>query len=347
MVDIRMVVLEQMAAGNFPGAVVLIGRGRDVVFFEAFGSAVTEPFAAPMSKDTIFDIASLTKPVCTATSIMILADRGLIDIDDHVSRYIPAFGSGGKEGVKVKHLLSHTSGMPPYLDIKSLGFEIGRPQPQKLFDAVCSVRSHAKVDEKPLYICLGYIVLGKIVEAVSGQGLDVFAKQNIFDPIGMADTCFNPDASCRERLAAAENRGGVLTLGAVHDPIASVMGGVSGNAGVFSTAADLAAFCRMLLDGGCVNGRQILSPKAVKLLTTEAAFGRAYGFDVNSDSHSWIKGECFGRQTFCHSGYTGTSVVCDPESGKLIIILTNRTHPTDTGTVKPLRKQLADIAARL
>ena len=345
--ELRAVVLEQMAAGNFPGAVVLVGHWQDTVFLEAFGNAVTEPLAVPMQTDTIFDVASLTKPVCTAASIMILADRGLIDIEDSASRYIPAFSVAGKDGVKIKHLLSHTSGMPPYLDIKALGFEVGKPQPEKLFEAVCAVRPHAKPAEQPLYICLGYVVLGRIVEIVSGQGLDAFAKENIFAPLGMDDTGFNPGDDCRHRLSATENRGGRFTPGTVHDPIASIMGGVSGNAGLFSTARDLAAFCRMLLSGGIANGMQILSGKAVTLLTMEAAFGRAYGFDVNSDSHSWIKGTGFGSKAFCHSGYTGTSIVCDPESGKFVIILTNRTHPTDTGTVKPLRMRIADIAARI
>jgi len=340
--QITEIVNGQIADGNIPGAVVYAGQGESELFFGAFGSKIIIPTVEPMQNDTIFDLASLSKPVSTAVCVLILIDRGKINLDDYVSKFIPEFTGGGKEKIQLIHLLSHTSGLPSYTSAEPLEKKYGSPCPIQVFKKICSLKTQSAPGEKYCYSCLGYITLGKIVEKISGQTLDAFAKENIFEPMGMHDTYYNPTAALTNRIAATELKNGKPKRGIVHDPLAELMGGVSGNAGVFSTASDLAIFCRMILNGGKANGKQILSEKSVSLLTTEKYFGRAFGFDVNSSNHSWIKGKCFGAKTFCHSGYTGTSIVCDPESKKFVIILTNKVHPNDKGSVKQLRIQIAD-----
>ncbi|MFI4910592.1 MAG: serine hydrolase domain-containing protein [Sedimentisphaeraceae bacterium JB056] len=339
------IVNTEIASGSFPGAVVYIGKGEDTLFYEAFGFAVSTPFKAKMHKNMIFDIASLSKPVATASSIMVLIDQKKIDLDAKVSSYIPAFAQNGKENVKIKHLLSHTSGLPSYMSVAGLMIPDGKSNPEKVFAKICSLKNQYEAGGKCQYSCLGYITLGKIVETVSGMPLDKFAAEKLFKPLGMNDTLYNPPKELEEKIVATTVAKGVVNRGKVHDPLASKMGGVSGNAGVFTTASDLAKYCRMLMNGGCCisDDKRILSESSVKLLTSDIAYGRAYGFDVNSEAHSWIKGDCFGKSVFCHSGYTGTSIVCDPVSKVFIIILTNRVHPTDNGRTKNVRKKIADI----
>lgn len=336
------IVKSEIDKGNFPGAVVLVGQKNKELYFKAFGNEVIEPFIEPMTKETVFDLASLTKPVATATSIMILIDRDKIDLNDYVSEHIPAFGCKGKEKVQIKHLLSHTSGLPAYTNANKIKEQFGPFCPEKVLQKICSFDALNDSGEEFRYSCLGYIVLCRIVEIVSGQSLEVFANENIFVPLKMMDTSFNPLQSRQRDIAATEIRKGKLGRGLVHDPLASLMGGVSGNAGLFSTAADLSIYCRMLLNGGKGNGRRILSKDSVGLLTSTQQHGRAYGYDVSS-SYSWIKGTNANDKTFCHSGYTGTSLVCDPVNSVYLIILTNRAHPEDKGSVKSVRTRVADI----
>ena len=344
LVGIEEVVKAEIDKGNFPGAVVLVGQGEETLYFECIGNEVREPFVEVMGKQTTFDMASVTKPVSTATSVMILIDRGKIKLDDYVKDYLPAFGCNGKEEVQIKHLLNHTSGLPPYTNANELEEEYGPLCPEKVIEKICSLEAKSKPGEEFKYSCLGYITLGKVVEKVTGKGLNVFAKENIFEPLGMKDSGYKPDESRVEDIAATEIKKDKLIRGSVHDPLASLLGGVSGNAGLFSTAQDLAIYFRMLLNNGFYNGRRILSKKAVGLLTRSQAKGRAYGFDVSS-SYSWIRGTNPGEATFCHSGYTGTSVVCDPQNKVFVIILTNRAHPEDKGSVKAVRTQVADIVS--
>ena len=338
------VVKGEIDKGNFPGAVVLVGQGEETVYFECIGNEVREPFVEVMGRGTIFDMASVTKPVSTATSVMILMDRGKIKLDDLVKDYLPAFGCNGKEEVQIKHLLNHTSGLPPYTNASVIEKEHGPLCPDKVIEKICSLEAKNKPGEEFKYSCLGYITLGKVIEKVTGEGLDVFAKENIFEPLGMKDSGYKPDESRAEDIAATEIKKDKLIRGSVHDPLASLLGGVSGNAGLFSTAQDLAIYFRMLLNNGFYNGRRILGKEAVGLLTRSQVKGRAYGFDVSS-SYSWIRGTNPGEATFCHSGYTGTSVVCDPQNKVFVIILTNRAHPEDKGSVKAVRTQVADIVS--
>ena len=336
------VVQEEIQAGHLPGAVVLVGRADRILYCKAFGLAVAEPYQEPMQKDTVFDLASLTKPIATAAAVMILVDRGRLDPNDRVGDYLPAFACKGKEDVRIKHLLTHTSGLPAYTEAKALRDLYGSPCPDKVIEKICSLSAQSEPGKEFRYSCLGYIALAQIIRIVTGQGVDEFSQANIFAPLGMKNTRFNPPAAWQKRIAGTEIVDGTLLRGTVHDPLARLMVGTSGNAGLFSTAPDLSIYCRMLLNGGSWKGKRILSPAAVALLTTAQSHGRAYGFDVSS-SYAWIKGPGASAAAFCHSGYTGTSLVCDPATGTYLILLTNSVHPHDKGASKPIRQKLAEI----
>lgn len=336
------VIREEIEKGNFPGAVVFVGQKDEILYWKAFGNQVIEPSTEPMSKDTIFDLASLTKPLATAASVMILRDRRAIDLDDYAGKYLRAFACNGKEEARIRHLLTHTSGLPAYTNADALSQQFGTPCPEKVIEKICSLEAVSKPGEEFRYSCLGYIMLAKIVEVVSGKSIDDFSRRNIFAPLGMKHTAFNPPDSWQDNIAGTEVADGPSLRGTVHDPLARLMAGVCGNAGLFSNTYDLSIYCRMLLDGGVWEGRRILSPEGIALLTSEQAYGRACGFDVNS-SYSSAKGSYAAREAFCHTGYTGTSIVCDPASKTFVIILTNRIHPRDDGTTKPVRSKVADI----
>jgi CubicO group peptidase (beta-lactamase class C family) len=340
--QIDLVVEEEIAKGNFPGAVVLVGQNDDIVYWQAFGNKIIDPCEEPADKNTIYDLASMTKPIATANSIMILRDRKQIQLDDYVSKYLPAFACNGKENVRIEHLLTHTSGLPPYTSAAELAKQFGSPCPDKVIEKICSLKALSKPGEEFRYSCLGYITLAKIIEIISGQNIGDFSKENIFAPLGMKHTSFNPLDSWKQDIAATEVIDGVPLRGTVHDPLARLMAGLSGNAGLFSNAYDLSIYCRMLLHGGKLNGKRILSPESVKLLTFTRTQGRACGFDVSS-AFAWVKGSYAPQQAYCHTGYTGTSIVCDPVSKTYVIILTNRVHPKDDGTTKAVRTKVADI----
>lgn len=340
--SIDQVVREEIEKGSFPGAVILVGQGQEILYRRAFGDQVTTPSQEAMNEDTVFDIASLTKPVATAASIMVLRDRGKIDLSDFAGKYLPGFACEGKESATIEHLLTHTSGLPAYTSASELEEQFACPCPDKVIEKICSLKALSKPGEEFRYSCLGYITLAKIVEAVSGKKIDVFAAENIFGPLKMNHTAYNPPGSWSQNIAATEVVKGQPLRGTVHDPLARLMGGISGNAGVFSTADDLSIYCRMLLNGGTWNGVQVLSGESVRLMTGVASHGRACGFDVQS-GYSWIKGSYAPQNTFCHSGYTGTSIVCDPASKVYVVILTNRAHPNDKGSTKAVRTKVADI----
>lgn len=340
--EIGPVVEEEIEKGNFPGAVVFVGRRGDILYWEAFGREVIEPFEEPIDRETIFDLASMTKPIATATSILILSDRGAIELDDRVSEYLPAFACSGKEETQIRHLLTHTSGLPAYTNANALKEQFGNPCPDELIEKICGLEAASPPGEKFRYSCLGYITLARIVEVVSGKDIADFSRQNIYAPLGMKNTGYKPPDSWGQDIAATEIVDGQLLRGTVHDPLARLMDGTSGNAGLFSNVHDLSIYCRMLLNDGVLKRRRILSSESVAMLTTEQSHGRAYGFDANS-SYSWVKGDHAPDGAFCHTGYTGTSIVCDPASGLFVIILTNRAHPNDEGATKPVRKKIADI----
>jgi uncharacterized protein YbbC (DUF1343 family)/CubicO group peptidase (beta-lactamase class C family) len=337
-----------------PGAVVLVARSGQIVWWRPYGKRCivangdgsdSKPSIAaePMSRETVFDMASLTKVMATATSIMILVDRGQISLSDPVTRFVPEFGQNGKESVTVEQLLRHRGGL-----VADNALDDYREGPSESFERIWRLKPVYDPGSKFLYTDVGYIILGEIVRRVSGQTLDEFARVNIFEPLGMQDTTFHTDAFLRVRTAPTEIREGHWMRGEVHDPRAYLLGGVAGHAGLFSTARDVAIFANMFLCRGESCGRRILSTAAVAAMTspgdTPARQQRGLGWDVDTP-YSSIRGDLFPVGGFGHTGFTGTSLWIDPASQTSIVILTNRVHPDGKGDVRELRKRIADAVA--
>ncbi|MFW6438365.1 MAG: serine hydrolase domain-containing protein, partial [Armatimonadota bacterium] len=250
-----------------PGAVCLLGRSDETVSHVAVGERCLEPERLPMERDTVFDMASVTKPVATATVIFQLAERGALTLDDPVALWLPGFTGDGREGVTLADLLAHCSGLPAYWrpgeDASDLPPEKRRPY---MTDAICGLPLAYPPREGSIYSCLGFILLASVAEAVGGRSLDELAREDVFKPLEMTDTCFCPPPEMARRCAATERLPEGTLVGVVHDENARYLGGVGGNAGMFSTAADLARFARTILGGGELDGNRILSEESVEAL---------------------------------------------------------------------------------
>jgi CubicO group peptidase (beta-lactamase class C family) len=297
-----------------------------------------------MTVDTIFDIASLTKVVATMPAAMILLQQGKLKLDDSVAKYIPAFARRGKGNITIRHLLIHYSGLPSDLRLPKK-----RKIPAKtVLTQINQIKPLASPGEKFIYSDLGFIVLGKVIERVSGMSLDKFTQQRIFAPLMMESTRFRPSAHDRALIAPTERgKDGRFMRGQVHDPLAAALGGVAGDAGLFSTGEDLTRFCEMLLNQGNLDGVQILSPDVVREMGSPQSPPlkqnvRGFGWDIQS-TYSSVKGSHFSSRSYGHTGYTGTSLWIDPETHSYLIILTNRVHPDGKGKVKQLRMEIADV----
>lgn len=352
---------QEIAQHHLPGAVVLVARKGSVVWRKAYGARAVEPAREGMTTDTIFDLASLTKVVATATSIMILVERGKVRLSDPLSDYIPEIKGEGRERLTIELLLTHRAGYAPDFDLKERwsGYDeaIKRLIREPLRNAPGA---------KFVYSDIGYIALGEVVRRASGLTLDEFAQRNIFAPLRMRDTGFRPNLKLRDRTAPTEKRRGQLSYlgdtpqnagadedkwlrGEVHDPTSYRMGGVAGHAGLFSTADDLAIYCQMILNGGQYRGIRILGPLTVAEMTrprlvSEGGWSRGLGWDVNT-SFSTNRGDLFPVGSFGHTGFTGTSIWIDPASGMFVVFLSNRVHPDGKGDVSALRGRVASIAA--
>ncbi|HEY8227858.1 MAG TPA: exo-beta-N-acetylmuramidase NamZ domain-containing protein [Pyrinomonadaceae bacterium] len=359
--QIDSVVASEIAQKHLPGAVVLVARKGRIVWRKAYGSRAVQPANEPMTTDTIFDLASLTKVVATATSIMILVERGKIRLSDPVSKYIPELKGEGRERITIEHLLTHRAGYAPDFDLRErwTGYD-------EAVKHLISEPLRSSPGTRFVYSDIGFIALGEVVRRVSGMPLDQFAKKNIFVPLGMKDTGFVPNASLKSRIAPTEKRRGQLSYlgdsntdagtegevwlrGQVHDPTSYRMNGVAGHAGLFSTVNDLFIYCQMILNGGQYHSIRVLSPLTVAEMTrprlVSAGGGtRGLGWDMNT-SYSTNRGELFPLGSFGHTGFTGTSIWIDPASDMFVIFLSNRVHPDGTGDVATLRGRVASIAA--
>ena len=334
------VVKAAIERGDLPGAVVLIVHRDQVIFRRAYGLRSKKPDEVAMTEDTVFDLASLTKPLATATSLMILVEQGKVRVSDPVAQYLPAFAAKGKDKITIEQLLLHTSGL--IADNAVADYKDGR---EKALQRICDLEPTQPPGSKFVYSDLNYIILGEVVEKVSGKPLDEFAKAKIYTPLGMKATGYKPDDDLKKRCAPTEQREGHWMIGEVHDPRSYLLGGVAGHAGLFSTADDLAIYARMLLHEGSLNGKLILSPLTVRLMTTprDVPNGqRTYGWDART-SYSSNRGELF--KGFGHTGFTGTSLWIDPASETAVIFLSNRVHPNGKGNVNRVRGQVATLAA--
>jgi uncharacterized protein YbbC (DUF1343 family)/CubicO group peptidase (beta-lactamase class C family) len=331
--------------GLIPGGVVLVGHDSKIVHLKAYGQRALVPSREAMTTDTIFDLASLTKVVATTPAIMKLFEQGKIRMIDPVTVYLPEF-QGGKSEITVRDLLTHFSGLRPDLDLepKWSGYETG------IRKALIDKPTYPP-GERFVYSDINFELLGEIVRRVSGETLDKFVREQIYEPLGMRDTMYLPPASVRPRIAPTEVDAttGQPWRGVVHDPTSRYMGGVAGHAGVFSTASDLARYCEMLLGMGERAGVRIFAPATVQKFTEAATppdqpVLRSPGWDIDS-SYSSARGELFPIGSYGHLGFTGTSIWIDPASRTYVILLTNYIHPKSGKNLSPLRRSISTIAA--
>ena len=336
------VVGEGIKRGNMPGCVILIGYQEQIAYLKAFGHRQLKPESVPMTTDTVFDLASLTKPIATATSIMQLIERGLLAQHDPVARYIPEFAVQGKQDVTIEQLLTHQGGLIPdnalddYLD-----------GPVKAFQRIHDLTLKSEPGTQFIYSDVGFLVLGELIQTITKQNVHEFSQENLFRPLGMTETGFLPEESLRTRAAVTEERNGLWMQGEVHDPRSYALGGIAGHAGLFSTARDLAQYAQMMLNGGILNGTRVLATGSVKLMTTpvEVSSGqRGLGWDIRT-GYSSNRGDLFSRQAFGHGGFTGTALWIDPKLQMYVIFLSNRVHPDGKGSVNTIAGRVGTIAA--
>lgn len=330
----------------FPGGVLAVGNQRELIYLHPFGRLTYEADAPPVTAETLYDLASLTKVVATTTMAMILVDEGRLDLDQPVQELVPGFQGPGKEAVTVRHLLTHSSGLPA---IVTLYKEV---QGQAAFiERIQALDLEYPPGSRSVYSDPGIILLGHILEQISGQSLEDFVRERVFEPLKMRDTRYRPPPGLRPRTAPTEFdpwRGRQIQ-GEVHDENAFAMGGVAPHAGLFSTAGDLSRFARMLLNGGILNGHRIVSRETIELFTRRAGIpdsDRALGWDTKSAEGS-SAGTLLSPRTFGHTGFTGTSIWIDPERQLFIILLTNRVHPTrENNLIREARPAVADAVVR-
>ncbi len=329
-----------IAERRLPGAVLWVEH-EGVSYHKAFAQRALEPWPEPMTEDTIFDAASLTKVLATAPSILLLMERGSLDVDAPVQKYVEEFRRDGKDAITVRQLLTHTSGLRAGL----------RRQPDGPSTAVQIACTEVVTNEPGTffrYSDINFILLGEIVQRVSGKSLQQFSSDEIFRPLQMRDTRYLPLGIDRPRIAPTQYDGTNLLRGVVHDPTARHMGGVAGHAGLFTTAADLARFARMLLNKGALDGVRIMRPETVTAMTSIQSPAvvptrRGFGWDIDSDYSR--RGSIFALGSYGHTGFTGTSIWIDPFSNTFLILLTNRVHPDGKGDIRALQRALATLAA--
>ncbi len=328
------VMKKAIADSAFPGAVVLIAKDGIIAYHKAFGTYDYSPYSRQVDLGTMYDLASVTKVIATTNAIMRLVDEKKIDLDDPVIRYIPEFGQNGKEKIKVRNLLLHNSGL-----IGWKKFYETCSSANQLLDSVYAQPLIYPTGDSTIYSDLGLITLGKVIEKVTGMGLDRYVEKEFFAPLHMMNTMFNPPESRWSRIAPTEidtvwRKQNTPVRGRVHDENAFVLGGVSGHAGLFSTAADLAVIMQMLLDGGTYAGKRYLNENTIRMFTKRQSerSTRALGWDTKSMQGYSSAGSRFSPKSFGHTGFTGTSIWADPTRNLFVILLTNRVYPTRQNT---------------
>ena len=343
--SIENLVRREIEAHRIPGAVIEIGTRDRILYRRAFGMRETVRARAAMTPDTVFDLASLTKVTATSIAIMQLRDAGRIDLDAPVSRYWPGFARNGKEGITIRHLMTHRSGLRADLDLDRRweGYE----------HAILLIE-HERPQDPPgtryRYSDINFEALGEIVRRASGMPLDRYCETYIFKPLGMSDTGFNPPSVLRKRIAPTLETTKVIRIGRVHDPTADRMGGIAGHAGLFSTADDLARLARSLLGAGPTDRARILDDKSIREMTEpwsgpdQAASPRGLGWELGAPFAS-NREALAPVGSYGHTGFTGTMLWIDPISGIYVIVLANRTYPNGGGDARPLRREILDVVA--
>lgn len=335
------VVQEGIRREKMPGAVVLVGYRGGIVYHKAFGHRQLLPQKKPMQTDTVFDMASLTKPIATATCIMLLIEDGKIKLTEKVAAYIPEFAANGKQDITVRQLLIHSGGLIPDNSIKD--YVNG---PEEAFRKIHELKTYVTPGTKFVYTDVGFIVLAEIIERITGKSVHEFSQERIFRPLAMNETGYLPANNLHARCAVTEQRAGKWMQGEVHDPRSYALGGIAGHAGLFSTATDLATYCQMMINKGIMGDARIMQPGTTALMTTpiEVSSGiRTLGWDVRSP-YSSNRGDLFSKSAFGHGGFTGTAMWIDPDQQLFVVFLSNRVHPNGKGSVNTIAGRVATIA---
>jgi CubicO group peptidase (beta-lactamase class C family) len=338
--DVEKVVETAINDRAFPGAVVLVWQDGKILFEKGFGNYTYDSKSPKVSAETIYDLASVTKVVATTTAAMICYDRKLFSLDDKVAKYIPEFSINGKKDISIKNLLLHNTGLPAWKKFygRNLGYD-------EVLKEIYSSELEYKTGENTVYSDLGIITLGKIIENVTGKSLDKYCSDEIFIPLKMSSTFYNPNDSIKKLCAPTEtdNYWRMKTLqGEVHDETSAMLNGVAGHAGLFSTSEDISKLMSVLISKGKLDQKDFIKQSTVELFTRRysSESTRALGWDTKSDSGS-SSGKYFSKNSFGHTGYTGTSIWADPERKLFVIFLTNRVHPTRENTkILKVRPQL-------
>ena len=343
-VKIDLLMESAISRGLIAGGVVLIGDRKGILFERAYGRTSPGPNTPLMGIDTIFDIASLTKVVATAPAILKLAEEGKLSLVDPVFRWFPEFAGKGKDDLLVLNLLTHTSGFDdfPLAPHNPLQSAVERAAAQKLTGGIGSRFRYADIN---------FILLGEMIRRITGVTLDRYARASFFTAMGMQDTSFNPDKEKVRRCSATIGTDNALLLGHVQDPVACQLGGIAGHSGVFSTARDLAKFCRMILSEGEFDGIRILSERAVRQMTAPyfsrgGNVIRGLGWDITSP-YSAPKGTGFSEESFGHTGYSGSSLWLDPTTDIFVILLTSRLNYKNSKEFRQLRSELSTLSAEI
>lgn len=346
---------------EIPGAVLAVVRNGSLVYLKAYGNKSVYPEVEPMTENTVFDLASCSKVVGTTMSMMHLMEDGGFRLTDRVDMYIPGFQpyvdpeTGEKVHIRIVDLLTHTSGLPPYVSPEEVIKKCGKDDPDSLMSYICKMKRDFRPTTDFQYSCLNFITLQNILQKITGQDLCDYAQKNVFDVLGMNHTTYNPKLQNKREImdlvAPTEKQpDGSVLLGEVHDPLARVMNhGNSGNAGVFSNAEDLAILAAALMNDGEIDGKRVLGKLTVETMirvpSEVRSLGRSLGWD-NYSPYASNNGNIFHpTKTFGHTGYTGTSIVIDPVSKTAVILLAHRVHPADKGSVVRLRALVANVVA--
>lgn len=329
----------EVRRGAFPGAALAAGRGAHMELLRGIGNAEWGKYEVDAER-TVYDIASLTKVVATTTAVMLLVEDGKMDVDAPVSRYLPEFSGGKKDQVTIRHLLTHTSGLPA-------GAAAPGTPAQALKALIHTPLAYAP-GERMVYSDVGFVTLWAAAERAAGEPLEGLLKRRVYAPLGMVATRFNPGGEACDRCSPSyKTDGGTPVRGKVHDPTARKLGGVAGNAGLFSTAADLARFAAMLASGGTLEGVTVFREETIRQFTAKQpnAGNRALGWETPKESGG-SSGTQVSRQAFGHTGFTGTSLWVDPERGTWTVLLANRTFdPHASNRIQALRRAVNDRVA--
>ncbi|MDH7481043.1 MAG: serine hydrolase [Armatimonadota bacterium] len=345
---------EAIAKHRTPSVVIVIGTADKTLFAKAYGHLTYDDDSPKATLDTIYDLASVSKAVGTATATMLLFQDGKLNLDDPVSKYLSSWNTDDKKDIKVRHLLCHTSGLPAYTNVAKTEEQRrqGEPKSDALIRRIASLPLEYKPGEGWKYSCLNFITLARINEEVAGMSQETFLRRRLFVPLGMLHTGYYLSEK-KKSLAAPTIGKPNFRQGVVHDPLANYYESdgwrCCGNAGLFSSANDLSKFCQMILSGGKWNGRQILTPSTIRLLGTNQVpekVGRIFGLGWGlSRSYPYATSLNQGpdKAVLSHSGYTGTWIRIDQLAGTFIIILTNRVYPDDTSQGAGIQREITKI----